>query len=91
MLLAALDAAPQAIFFLRADSPEPLWRNARARELPGGSDGLPEIAGRPANTGWKYRLIAGGRPGRTVMWVPDSRRRMAGSMVAGSGTYCSTR
>ena len=50
-----------------------------------------EMAGRPANTGWKYRLVFIGRPGRTVRWVPDSIFRIAGSMVAGSGTYCSTR
>ncbi|WP_232796935.1 SpoIIE family protein phosphatase [Blastococcus atacamensis] len=47
VLVAALDAAPQPIFLLRADTAEPLWLNARARELHDGGDGLPEIAGRP--------------------------------------------
>ncbi|TFV51707.1 SpoIIE family protein phosphatase [Blastococcus sp. TF02A_35] len=47
VLVAALEAAPQAIFFLRAGTAEPLWRNARARELEDGGGGLPEISGRP--------------------------------------------
>ncbi|MCA0145114.1 SpoIIE family protein phosphatase [Blastococcus sp. LR1] len=49
MLVAALEAAPQAIFFLRAGASEPLWRNARARALSVGGDGLPQIAGRPVS------------------------------------------
>ena len=44
-----------------------------------------------ANTGWKYRVVVTSPPGRTVKCVPDSTRRTERSMVAGSGTYCSTR
>ena len=48
VLVGALESAPQAIFCLRASSAEPLWLNARARDLGGdGSGGLPELAGRP--------------------------------------------
>jgi anti-anti-sigma factor len=61
VLVAALEAAPQAIFFLRAGSSEPLWRNARARELPVGGDGVPLIAGRPV-TDAVEAAVRNGRP-----------------------------
>ena len=47
VLLATLENAPDAIFCLVADAAEPLWVNARARELEAGRNGLPEISGRP--------------------------------------------
>ena len=47
VLVGALEAAPQAVFLVRASSGEPLWQNARARELLGGGAELPEIGGRP--------------------------------------------
>ncbi|NEK85057.1 SpoIIE family protein phosphatase [Blastococcus saxobsidens] len=46
-LVRALESAPQAIFCLQSSSSEPLWLNARARELRGDAEGLPEVAGRP--------------------------------------------
>ncbi|RZU32037.1 SpoIIE family protein phosphatase [Blastococcus saxobsidens] len=47
VLVRALESAPQAIFCLQVSSPEPLWLNARARELRGEGPALPEVAGRP--------------------------------------------
>ncbi|MCF6509673.1 STAS domain-containing protein [Blastococcus sp. MG754426] len=46
-MLAALESAPDALFFLAADAAEPLWANARARGLDTGRGGLPELSGRP--------------------------------------------
>ncbi|MDK3257553.1 SpoIIE family protein phosphatase [Blastococcus capsensis] len=47
VLLAALENAPDAMFCLVADAAEPLWVNARARQLEARRNGLPEISGRP--------------------------------------------
>ncbi|WP_236828399.1 MULTISPECIES: SpoIIE family protein phosphatase [unclassified Blastococcus] len=47
VVLAALESAPDALFFLAADAAEPLWANARARGLDTGRGGLPELSGRP--------------------------------------------
>ena len=48
-LLAALEAAPQAIFCVLASSGEPVWLNGRARELLDGGAHLPAIGGRPVS------------------------------------------
>ncbi|WP_347057149.1 SpoIIE family protein phosphatase [Blastococcus sp. HT6-30] len=47
VLLAALEAASDAVFCLAADGSGPLWANARARGMDAARNGLPEIAGRP--------------------------------------------
>ncbi|RBY98145.1 anti-anti-sigma factor [Blastococcus sp. TF02-8] len=60
-MVAALDAAPHAVFLLRADTPVPVWLNARARELRDGADGLPEVAGRPV-TDTVDAALRSGRP-----------------------------
>ena len=47
VLLAALESAPDALFCIAAGTGEPLWANARARDLDAGPGGLPELSGRP--------------------------------------------
>jgi len=44
-----------------------------------------------AKSGWKYRCGRTCSPGRIVKQVPDSIRRIAVCIEAGSGTYCSVR
>ncbi|WP_324273132.1 hypothetical protein [Blastococcus brunescens] len=47
MLVAALESAAAAIYLLSAGTPEPVWANARARELGTGRERLPVVDGRP--------------------------------------------
>jgi anti-anti-sigma factor len=46
-LVAAMETAPAAIYVLSATAAEPVWANARARELGARRDHLPVVDGRP--------------------------------------------
>ena len=46
-LVAALESAPAAIYFLAAGAADPVWANARARAKGTGRDTLPVVDGRP--------------------------------------------
>jgi serine phosphatase RsbU (regulator of sigma subunit)/anti-sigma regulatory factor (Ser/Thr protein kinase) len=46
-LVAAMETAPAAIYVLDARAPEPIWANARARDLGTARDQLPVVDGRP--------------------------------------------
>ncbi|SFO69343.1 anti-anti-sigma factor [Geodermatophilus dictyosporus] len=46
-LVAALEHAPSALWFLSGPGPRTLWANARARELGGDRAALPVVGGRP--------------------------------------------
>lgn len=58
-LVAALEAAPAAIYCLTADA-EPVWVNARARGLGAGRAELPRVGGRPVSDLVDAALRTGG-------------------------------
>ncbi|SFF72143.1 SpoIIE family protein phosphatase [Blastococcus tunisiensis] len=92
MLVAAMETAPAAMYVFSAAAPEPVWVNARARELGAGRAGLPVVDGTPVadlleavlRTG-KPSTICGplgpGGPPTTVMVRPLRVRDASGAMV----------
>jgi anti-anti-sigma factor len=80
-LVAAMETAPAAIYVLSAASDEPLWANARARDLGTDRDKLPVIDGRPVaeliegvlRTGQPLTVsgtLGGGGPAATAILRP---------------------
>jgi anti-anti-sigma factor len=80
-LVAAMETAPAAIYVLSAATAEPVWANARARDLGTGRDQLPVVGGRPVaeivdavlRTGLPETVcgpLSAGGPAATVMVRP---------------------
>ncbi|TQN42528.1 STAS domain-containing protein [Blastococcus colisei] len=81
MLVAAMESAPAAIYVLGAATTEPVWANARARDLGTGRDRLPVVDGTPVaellekvlRTGRPQTIcgpLGAGGPATTVMVRP---------------------
>ncbi|SDD56486.1 anti-anti-sigma factor [Geodermatophilus telluris] len=69
-LVAALEHAPSALWFLSGPGPRTLWANARARELGGDPAALPVVGGRPV-ADVVAAVLRSGRP-ETLTGVLDT-------------------
>ncbi len=70
-LVAALEHAPAAIYCLAGAGLEPVWANARARELGTGRAQLPRVAGRPVDELAAEALRSGHTETVTGLLGPD--------------------